>query len=112
MWWNRSHWRAVAKVGDVPPGGVIAIAIDGVELVLGLAGDRYFAVQRWCAHRQADLMQGFVTGDRLVCRQHGWRFSTKTGENDGLFDACLAVYPVRVVGDQIEIDPVAKKRPR
>jgi nitrite reductase/ring-hydroxylating ferredoxin subunit len=103
MWPWRSRWHPVAKVGDLAPGKMIAIAVNGLELVLGRDGERYFAVQRRCAHRGADLAAGFITNRELVCPQHGWRFSTATGKHGGIAEACLDVYAVRIVGDQIEI---------
>ena len=104
-------WRPAARVGDVRPNDVIAVTVDGVELVLGLDGDRYFAAQRKCAHRGGDLADGIVARGCVVCPQHGWRFSTETGKAPESSDYCLAMYPVRVVGDVIEIDPEAKKDP-
>ena len=99
-----SQWRTVAKVGDVRAGDVIAVAIDGLELVLGLDGDRYFATQRRCAHRGGDLADGIVSRGHVICPQHGWRFSTLTGRAPESEEFCLVTYPVRVVDDRIEID--------
>jgi nitrite reductase/ring-hydroxylating ferredoxin subunit len=107
--WARSRWHPVARVGDLQPGQVIAVRVEGVELALGRDGDRYFAVQRWCAHRGSDLAAGFLAAEQLVCPLHGWRFSTKTGEG-GMLGACLATYPVRVDEDRIEVDPRPRKR--
>lgn len=99
------RWRAVARVGDLRPGDVIAVAIDGLELALGMDGERYFAVQRRCAHRGGDLVDGIVARGHLVCPQHGWRFSTATGRHDEASEYCLVYYAVRVAEDRIEIDP-------
>ena len=98
-------WHAVARVGDVPPNDVIAVAVAGLDLVLGRDGERYFASQRRCVHRGGDLSEGVVSRGHLICPQHGWRFSTATGCHADASQYCLVMYPVRVVGDQIEIDP-------
>lgn len=100
-----AQWRAVARVGALRSGDVIAVEVDGVEVALGRDGERYFAVQRRCAHRRGDLAEGIVSRSHLVCPQHGWRFSTATGCLDSSPEYCLVRYGVRVVGDQIEIDP-------
>jgi nitrite reductase/ring-hydroxylating ferredoxin subunit len=99
------QWRVVARVGDVRAGDVIAVKIDDLELVLGLDGERYFATQRRCAHRNGDLADGIVARGCVVCPQHGWRFSTLTGRAPESDDYCLTTYAVRVVGERIEIDP-------
>jgi nitrite reductase (NADH) small subunit len=98
-------WRVVARVGDVQPNDVIAVAVDGVEMVLGRDGDRYFAAQRRCVHRGGDLAEGIVSRGHLICPQHAWRFSTATGCHAEASEYCLVTYPVRIVGDQIEVDP-------
>ncbi|HEU0032802.1 MAG TPA: Rieske 2Fe-2S domain-containing protein [Kofleriaceae bacterium] len=98
------QWRAVARVGDVRPGDVIAVQSDGVELVLGLDGERYFAAQRRCPHAGGDLSDGIVSRGHVICPQHGWRFSTATGRAPESSQYCLQTYAVRVVGDQIEVD--------
>jgi nitrite reductase (NADH) small subunit len=102
-------WRPVARVGDVKPNDVIAVVVDGVEMVLGRDGDRYFAAQRWCLHRGGDLAEGIVSRGHLICPQHAWRFSTLTGCNAEAPQYCLATYAVRVADGWIEIDPGSDK---
>jgi nitrite reductase/ring-hydroxylating ferredoxin subunit len=97
-------WHAVAKVGDVKTGDVLAVAVDGTELIVGLDGDRYFATQRKCVHRGGDLAEGIVSRGHVICPQHGWRFSTATGKTPEPSELCLVVYPVRVVEDRIEVE--------
>ncbi len=99
------RWRAVAKLGDVRAGDVIAVTVDDRELVLGLDGDRYFATQRRCPHHGGDLADGIVSRGHVICPQHGWRFSTATGRTPEASEYCVVRYAVRVVDDQIEIDP-------
>ena len=99
------QWRAVARVGDLRPGDVIGVQIDELELALGRDGERYFAVQRRCAHRGGDLADGIVARGHVVCPQHGWRFSTATGRHEQASEWCLVRYEVRVVDDRIEVDP-------
>ena len=97
-------WRAVARIGDVRANDVIAVTVDGIDMVLGRDGDRYFAAQRRCIHRGGDLADGIVSRGHLICPQHAWRFSTATGCNAEASEFCLVTYAVRVVGDQIEVD--------
>ena len=72
-------------------------------MVLGLDGDRYFVTQRRCVHRGGDLAEGIVSRGHVICPQHGWRFSTATGQAADAGEFCLATYAVRVVGDSIEV---------
>ena len=97
-------WHAVAKVGDVRRGDVIAIEAAGVQMILGLDGDRYFAMQRLCLHRGGDLSDGIISRGHVICGNHGWRFSTTTGCHDQAADICLRVYAVRISGESIEVE--------
>ena len=97
-------WHAVARVGDVRSGDVLAVSVGGVELVVGLDGDRYFATQRRCVHRGGDLAEGIVSRGHVICPQHGWRFSTATGKTPEPSEYCLVTYPVRIVEDRIEVE--------
>ena len=101
-------WHRVANVGDLKSGDVIAVEVEGVEMVVGLDGARYFAVQRRCVHQGGDLADGIVARGHIVCANHGWRFSTATGRHDSASDVCLVVYAVRVNGEHIEVDPVPR----
>lgn len=98
-------WHAVAKVGEIRKGDVRAVVVEGVEIVVGLDGDRYFATQRQCVHQGGDLSEGIVSRGHLICPNHGWRFSTATGRAPESPEFCLVRYAVRVNGDAIEVDP-------
>jgi nitrite reductase (NADH) small subunit len=102
-------WRAVARIGDVKPNDVIAVTVDGIEMVLGRDGDCYFATQRRCVHRGGDLAEGIVSRGHLICPQHAWRFEIATGCQAEASEFCLVTYPVRVVDDRIEIDPTPSR---
>jgi 3-phenylpropionate/trans-cinnamate dioxygenase ferredoxin subunit len=103
-----ASWYAVAKVGDLKSGDVIAVEAEGVQMVVGFDGGRYFAVQRRCVHQGGDLADGIIARGHIVCSNHGWRFSTATGRHDTASDVCLVVYAVRVNGENIEVDPVPR----
>ena len=101
-------WHRVAKVGELKSGDVIGVEAEGVQMIVGLDGDRYFAMQRQCVHRGGDLSDGIVARGHVVCANHGWRFSTATGRHDQASDVCLVVYGVRINGENIEVDPIPR----
>ncbi len=106
-------WKAVARVGAIQPGDVLAVEVDGVEIALGRDGERYFAMQRRCVHRGGDLTEGIVSRGHLICPNHAWRFSTATGRHAEASEYCLLTYPVRITGEDIEVDsvPIERKTP-
>jgi len=97
-------WHVAAKVAAVRKNDVIGVSVAGTELCLGRDGDRLFATQRRCPHRGTDLADGIVARGHLVCPQHAYRFSAETGQHAEASDYCLQMYPVRVVGDDIEVE--------
>lgn len=103
-----STWYPVAKVGQLKAGDVLPVEADGVQMVLGRDGERYFAVQRRCAHQGGDLADGIISRGHIICANHGWRFSTATGRHDSASEFCLVSYAVRVNGEDIEVDPIPR----
>jgi UDP-MurNAc hydroxylase len=61
-------------------------------IVKGQSG--VFQTDRWCPHKYADLMNGRVEGDHLVCPKHKWHFdlmnngSCVTKDKSGTVNAC------------------------
>jgi nitrite reductase/ring-hydroxylating ferredoxin subunit len=103
-------WVRVAAVGDVARGAVIAIDLAGVPAVLYRDGETYYAAQRKCPHAGFDLAEGFVSRGHLVCPLHLWRFDVATGAFIDWPETVLTTYPVRVVGDVIEVDSTPNRR--
>jgi phenylpropionate dioxygenase-like ring-hydroxylating dioxygenase large terminal subunit len=59
----------------LPPGRMTVVEIDGDDYVVwrgasGVLG----SAPRWCPHLDHDLLEGYVSGDELVCAGHGWGF--------------------------------------
>ena len=70
-------WFPVELSRHVPEGQLVPTMLHGQELALWrpIAG----SVQAWenrCPHRSVRLTLGFVAGDQLVCRYHGWRYGS------------------------------------
>jgi 3-phenylpropionate/trans-cinnamate dioxygenase ferredoxin subunit len=101
-----SSWHTVAQVGALAAGEVRGIEVAGVRIALGRDGERYFAVARRCPHAAGDLADGIIARGHLVCPDHARRFSTATGQQDRASEVCLVMYPVRVVGPEIQLQPV------
>lgn len=78
---------------------------DAQILLVNVLGS-YHAISGVCSHAHALLSMGQLYGDEVVCPLHGSVFNVRTGavlspparEN-------LAVYPVRIEGDDIFIGP-------
>jgi len=98
-------FHTVARVGQLADGDIVAVEVGGVDMVLYRVGDDYLAAQRDCLHQGYDLADGLVMDGFLVCPLHGWRYHVHTGRHEVAGEVCLRTFAVRVVGDDIQVDP-------
>ena len=72
-----SHWYAVEASALVEAETVHQAFLFGQELAVWRSTSG--TIHAWdnrCPHRSVRLSLGFVEGERLVCRYHGWRYGT------------------------------------
>ncbi len=70
----------VAKVRDVPPGGLMAVEAGGKGIVLANVDGKIYAIARRCGHMNAPLEKGTLAGNILTCPMHGALFDVTTGK--------------------------------
>ena len=93
---------AVAKIGDVPVGGMTVVAIDRERIMLANVDGQLFAMRDMCGHRSAPLSRGSLEGCIVECPLHFAQFDVRTGKLiDGPISADVPVYEVRVEGDTV-----------
>ena len=95
----------VAKLTDIAAGKGLCVDVNGKKIGLfNLAGE-VFAIDDICTHAHASLSEGDVSGDEIACPLHFATFNIRTGECTAPpADEDVATYPVRVVGDDIEVE--------
>ena len=97
-------WIKVAAVSDVPEGGTLAVEADRELVCLYNLGGRIYATDDICTHEEASLAEGYVDGDCIECPLHQALFHIPTGEvRSAPATENLRVYPVRLVGTNIEV---------
>ena len=71
----RLFWQPVMRARDLPPGQPKPIHVLGEKFTIyrGESGAAHVVDYR-CAHRGTPLSIGWIEGDTLRCRYHGWRF--------------------------------------
>ena len=93
---------SVAKIGDVPLGGMTVVAIDRERIMLANVEGQLFAMRDMCGHRNAPLSRGRLEGCVVECPLHFAQFDVRTGKLiDGPISADVPVYEVRVEGDTV-----------
>ena len=73
-------WVEAAKVGEIAPGGLKAVAANGEEIVLCNDQGKIYAVSRRCGHMNAPLELGSLEGYILTCPMHHAQFDITSGE--------------------------------
>lgn len=80
------------------------IEIDGKPIVILNINGEYYSIGDVCSHDDGPVGEGNVEGYEIICPRHGARFDLRTGKVLALpAFVDIPAYPVRVVGDQIEI---------
>lgn len=103
-----STWESVAKVGDIPDGGMIQVVAHGEPVGLYRVGERVFAVSDYCTHEETFLTEGEFEAEELEveCPLHGSRFNVETGEVRILpATRPVPIYEVKTEGDLVLVGP-------
>jgi nitrite reductase/ring-hydroxylating ferredoxin subunit len=101
---QQGGWRFAAKLGALPEGGILAVAIEGSRsLLLARNGPVVACFENACAHLGMPLDMGEVADGVLTCPYHGFRYDLRSGECLTAPEVQLEAHAVRVVGDRIEI---------
>jgi 3-phenylpropionate/trans-cinnamate dioxygenase ferredoxin subunit len=94
----------VAKVREIPPGGVRIVRIDDVEVAVFHVDGAYYALEDVCTHDGGPLAEGPLDGHVVECPRHGARFDVRTGAVLALpATAPVPTYEVRIQGDDIQV---------
>ena len=96
----------VAKISDVPEGGMIKVVVERDQIALYKIDGKIFATTNICSHEYCELDENHMMhGDVVECMCHGSQFKVKTGENV-LPPAAepLKTYKVSVENDDIFIE--------
>ena len=91
-----------AALAEVTAGAPHLVVADDTRLVLIRVGDRVHALGATCTHQGGPLGDGKLSGTRLTCPWHGWRFDVRSGQC--LFPprgTAVPSYPVRVDGADV-----------
>ncbi len=102
---SEENYQTVAKVADLAEGRGLSVVVDGTPIAVFLEGGNYYAIDDNCPHQGAPLSDGIVFDKSVTCSWHGWRFSLENGcwLDSPKSRTKVGTYPVRVVGDEIQI---------
>jgi nitrite reductase (NADH) small subunit/3-phenylpropionate/trans-cinnamate dioxygenase ferredoxin subunit len=99
-----SEFRTVCRVSDLVENIGRVVYVNEHPIAVFRIEGCYYAIDDTCPHMGASLAAGFVENGTVTCPWHFWRFRLEDGkwaDNPRLGIGC---YPVRVVGDEVQIE--------
>ena len=97
-----ADYKAVAKTGEVPAGGMKPMTLGGKRLLVCHTLGQFYVIDDTCTHDDGPLADGILDGAAIECPRHGARFDVTDGHVICLPAAVpIRSYPVRVEGDQV-----------
>ena len=93
------------KASAIVPGTLGLVEIAGTRIAVANVDGVFYAFGDACTHEQCSLTEGELEGAKVICACHGAEFDVRTGEVLAPpAKVPLKVYPVRVVGDVLQIE--------
>jgi 3-phenylpropionate/trans-cinnamate dioxygenase ferredoxin subunit len=93
---------ALSELDDQEP---LAVKVGGTEVAVIRTEGEVFAIRDECSHAAIALSEGEVEGCLVECWLHGSTFDLRTGKpTTPPATEPVAVYPVRVDGDDVLVD--------
>lgn len=97
------EFRKVAAVSEIPPGKGKTVAVGAKKIALFNVEGKFYAIDNTCLHRGGPLGEGNLKGRSVSCPWHGWEYDVTTGASSVNPSVKVATYPVRVEGDDVEV---------
>lgn len=108
----RDGFVAAAEAGDLAPGQLKWVAVEGERVVLANLDGRFYALRDVCGHKNAPLSRGRLVGATIECPLHFAQFDLCTGQLvSGPVSAAVPVYEIKVENGTVYIRTDAKRRP-
>lgn len=103
-----SDFRTVCKATEVVDGEGKTVTLDNKLIALFRIDGQYFAIDDVCPHMGASLSGGYVENGIVTCPWHAWRYRLADGAWADNPRVKIGCYPVRVVGEDVQIQLVGK----
>ena len=112
---HNADWIAVGSLYDIPLLGSRIVRLPNMDVAIFRAeGDKLFAVEDKCPHKEGPLSQGIVHGSSVTCPLHNWVIDLATGEAVAPDVGCVKTYDVRLSGSdlylRVAVDDAGSKR--
>ncbi len=94
----------VAKVGEIPEGGVKVVRLGDLPIAVFNLQGNYHALEDVCTHDGGELAGGIIEDSVVECPRHGARFDIRTGAVLCLpATSPVPTFEVKVVDGEIKV---------
>jgi nitrite reductase/ring-hydroxylating ferredoxin subunit len=77
---EKDQFVDITKVDEIPAGKMKHVEVNGKEIVIANMNGKFCALDDRCAHMNAPLSMGNLTGDVVTCPFHGAKFNVASGK--------------------------------
>lgn len=98
-----AHFVDICEPEELWDGEMESFDLNGEEILLLKHEGQFFAFQGHCPHQDILLVEGKFEKGILTCRAHLWQFDVVTGKGINPASCQLKRYPVRIVGNMVQV---------
>ena len=96
-------WVTAGTVDAIGQARKVVVEHAGQQVLVLAHEGNFYAFNNVCIHKQRELSRGMVFKGCIVCPGHQWAFDLATGW-EAIKEQTQPTYPVRVVGDVVEVE--------
>lgn len=90
---------------DINEGEIKPFDVEGKHIIIVKIDNELHALSGFCTHEEADLANGFLIEDRIVCPLHLSQFDCRTGEVlNPPATLPLQKFKVKIEGDSVFLE--------
>ncbi|MEO1182439.1 MAG: Rieske 2Fe-2S domain-containing protein, partial [Cyanobacteria bacterium J06636_28] len=98
----------VGSVAEIPENRAKIVTLAGERVAIFKYDGKLSAVSNVCQHQNGPLGEGKIVDGCITCPWHGYQYLPHEGASPPPFTEKIPTFEVRVVGDRIWVDPLAK----
>jgi nitrite reductase/ring-hydroxylating ferredoxin subunit len=99
------NWVKATEASALPPGQMVGLEVGGKAVCVYNVDGQFYATSNICTHAFTLLSEGYLDGQMIECPLHAGTFDVTTGAGQGPPITCdLEIFPVRLVGDEVQVD--------
>ncbi|MBM9589227.1 non-heme iron oxygenase ferredoxin subunit [Leptospira sp. 201903075] len=98
-------FKKLISVSEVAEGSLVVVKTRNFNVVVTRVEGDYFAFEDSCTHDGEEISCGKLEGSVITCPRHFAKFDIRSGKVLALpATEPLVIFPVRVVGEDLEVD--------